>query len=185
MTEQLTQFPSTITLKSHLTTAVVGLPENHDEFNRHFENTFGLLVSNACPPYETEHIDSKFTFQQSHALADSSGFYRAFGVTPSESHPERPDHIVQELEFMACLIGRGRRRDDVLCWGQAIHLRRRSLAENQRMQSAKSTCMNRPFASQSYRVENNSHGDLAFSSDKPERGGTQTLQPLRYSRRRN
>ena len=34
-----------------------------------------------------------------------SGFYSAFGLKRSDEHPERQDHIVLELEFVACLLG--------------------------------------------------------------------------------
>ena len=84
---------------------LAAMPQSPEELNDTYERTFGLLVSGACPPYETEYTDSSLAFQRSHGLADVSGFYSAFGLKRSEEHPERQDHIVLELEFVSCLLG--------------------------------------------------------------------------------
>lgn len=81
------------------------LPKSAETLNTEFEQTFGLVASGSCPPLETEYIQSKFTFKRSHHLADVAGFYHAFGLERTPDHPERQDHIVLELEFMACVIG--------------------------------------------------------------------------------
>jgi len=59
---------------------------------------FGHTAAGVCPLYETQ-TGSWSAFQQPHTLADLAGTYRAFGLVPSSSLRERPDHITLECEF--------------------------------------------------------------------------------------
>lgn len=63
---------------------------------------FGHTISKECPPYEAEYGQAHI-FQQTQALADIAGFYRAFGLDLAPSLKDRLDHIAVELEFMQFL----------------------------------------------------------------------------------
>ncbi len=67
-----------------------------------YTRSFGHTLSTECPPYETQY-EFPHVFQQTQALADIAGFYRAFGLQISDSAGERLDHITVELEFMGFL----------------------------------------------------------------------------------
>jgi TorA maturation chaperone TorD len=71
-----------------------------DEYHR----VFGLISCRECPPFETEFQPNSEPFFRSQQMADIAGFYRAFGLSPSLGHTERPDHVCLELEFMAFLL---------------------------------------------------------------------------------
>lgn len=94
----------------HLNPAAL-LAELHkpaDVLRAEYDRVFGLVTPRQCPPYETEYHPSNDTFFRSQQLADIAGFYRAFGIEPAAKHPERPDHVSLELEFMAFVLLKSR-----------------------------------------------------------------------------
>ena len=56
-----------------------------------------------CPPRESAYGDGRRIGGRQAELADIRGFYEAFGVSPSTSAPDLPDHVSTELEFFALL----------------------------------------------------------------------------------
>jgi len=75
-----------------------------DVLRSEYDRVFGLAAPKECPPYETEYYPTQEIFGRSQQLADVAGFYRAFGIEPVQSSPERPDHMALELEFLAFLL---------------------------------------------------------------------------------
>ena len=57
-----------------------------------------------CPAHETAYGDGRRMGGRPAELADIRGFYEAFGVQPSSSDPELPDHLAAELEFYGVLL---------------------------------------------------------------------------------
>jgi len=56
-----------------------------------------------CPPYEGAWGDAPQLAGKPALLADIAGFYAAFGLEPSVTHPDAEDHIAPECEFMSAL----------------------------------------------------------------------------------
>ncbi len=79
-----------------------------DQMQEEYDRIFGLVLPKECPPCETEYIRAADVFQRSQVMADVAGFYRAFGLKPSRSAPERPDHLSLMCEFMATVLAKQR-----------------------------------------------------------------------------
>lgn len=73
-----------------------------EELENEYNRLFAHLGSAKCPPYETEYGYENI-FQKTEAMADISGFYRAYGLDVSDINTERVDFIGTELEFMSYL----------------------------------------------------------------------------------
>jgi TorA maturation chaperone TorD len=67
-----------------------------------YDAIFGHVVRGPCPAYEGEYGEPK-GHRFAHEIGDVTGFYNAFGLGPSRGHPDRPDHVSVECEFMAFL----------------------------------------------------------------------------------
>ncbi len=70
-----------------------------------YARAFGLVVSHACPPMETEYCPSADPTHRAQVMADAAGFYRAFGV---DARGERVDHISVILGFIAFMLEKRR-----------------------------------------------------------------------------
>jgi TorA maturation chaperone TorD len=72
-----------------------------------YEATFGQASTRERPPYELMYCQVT-EFSEPQALADISGFYRAFSLNISPGVHDRLDHVGVEAEFLAylcCLEG--------------------------------------------------------------------------------
>ena len=83
----------------------VGSLLDTDDMRRRYAALFGHAVRGACPLYEQEYGHGEIV-QQASELADIAGFYRAFGLEPSEAAMERIDHVSVECEFMGVLCAK-------------------------------------------------------------------------------
>jgi putative dimethyl sulfoxide reductase chaperone len=68
------------------------------------EYTRLFLAGTPCPPHQTAWGDGRRMAGRPAELADLGGFYRAFGLRVSRQHPDLPDHLATELEFLSLLL---------------------------------------------------------------------------------
>lgn len=106
---------------SPVTRCLVGLLESAQQTNlQEMQKAYMELFDpvNGPFPYESEHTKTH-DFSKANILADIMGFYRAFGVEPTN---DRADHISAELEFMHFLTikemhasGKGEHENASIC----------------------------------------------------------------------
>ena len=75
-----------------------------DEVSMAAEYSRLFLGNGPVSLHETAYGDGRRIAGRTHELADISGFYRAFGVEPSATNPDLPDHICTELEYYSLLL---------------------------------------------------------------------------------
>ena len=69
-------------------------------------DVFGHSISKECPPYENEYYANRDITFRSQRLADTAGFYRAFGLDRAATARDRVDHLSFQAEFQQILIAR-------------------------------------------------------------------------------
>ncbi|MBF0162722.1 MAG: molecular chaperone TorD family protein, partial [Magnetococcales bacterium] len=73
-----------------------------EELEREYVRLF--MGGAPCSLHETAYGDGRRMAGKPHELSDIRGFYKAFGLTLSESEPNLPDHLATELEFYSLLL---------------------------------------------------------------------------------
>jgi TorA maturation chaperone TorD len=79
-----------------------GSPPRYAELVRSHVRLFGHSLRGRVCPYEIEY-GKREPVLQAQELSDVCGFYRAFGLEPSQRLGERWDHVAVELEFVELL----------------------------------------------------------------------------------
>jgi DMSO reductase family type II enzyme chaperone len=100
--ELLDELPSAAAALGLDARELAAAPRGKGELAAAYDAVFGHVVRGPCPLYEGEYGEPR-GHRFAHEIGDVTGFYNAFGLGPSRGHPERPDHIAVECEFMAFL----------------------------------------------------------------------------------
>lgn len=81
---------------------------SREEIAAQYQNCFGLTSGTKLSLHEIDHCRTRDTTYTSQQLADIAGFYEAFQFETNAfgDAPERPDHLVVELDFMGFLAAK-------------------------------------------------------------------------------